>query len=300
MRLPHEQYIRFLITLNFDYEDVLDNISDLGLVSISKEYFDSQKAILHSTKIPKSIKDFWVAKTKPKLPKNFLSHMNAIGLQEAWIYNLGKPSDFKISLDVVQDSDVSIYVRSLIAAGVAPAEISALINGKFGMVFPENAVTIFQSYFFQPLIMSRKSWGLYLEKLRPEEKNLIYLGITGQQVVLRAELGLPVKISVSEHYQKLHIFAMQKFETYKKTNSPDADQNALKWAQLAMSSGDKYEKLKVGDVADFGRDIQMEFDFIDTDFPMIGEENLDEIKEYEDAGQNNNDADPIPLDLKAE
>jgi hypothetical protein len=295
MRLPHEQYVRFLITLNFDFDDTQDYLADHALLKLKKAYWEDQKAILETSKVPKYIKSFWVAEKKTKLPKDFIRYMNTVGLQDAWLYNLGKCKEFGIALDALKDIDVSICVRSLLAMSVAAEEISALVNGKFGMSFPKKSVELFRKYFFQPLIMSRASWRNYLNELIPEEKHLIYLGITGQQTVLRAELGLPVKISVADHYQKLHIFAMQKFELYKKTNSPDADQNALKWAQMAMSSGDKYEKLKIGDAADFGRDIQMEFDFIDTDFPMIGEENLDEIRQHDVDGQNNDEASPIPV-----
>lgn len=296
MRLPHEQYIRFLVTLGFDLEDAQDHLKTNNLLAVGKEYWQRQADILHKSKVPKYIKSFWAAKEKSKLPKDFFSYMNTVGLKEVWAYNCGGNKDFGVVMDAVNDPDVSICVRSLLSLSLSPEEISALINGKFGMVFPKESVELYKKYFFQTLIMSRSSWRNYLERLPEEEKHLLYLGITGQQTVLRAELGLPVRISVAEHYQKLHIFAMQKFETYKKTNSPDADQNALKWAQMAMSSGDKYEKLKIGDVADFGRDIQMEFDFIDTDFPMIGDENLDEIRKQSNAGKNNDSADPIPLE----
>ena len=299
MRLPFEQYVRFLITANLDFDGIQENLEEHCLAQVTKKYWEEQKAILEATKIPKTVKSFWVAKKREKLPKDFLKYMNAVGLKEAWLYNLGKGKDFRIAIDALTDSDVSICVRSLLALRLPLEEISALVNGKFGMAFPLAAAGIFQKYFFQTLIMSREYWRSYLGTLPAEEKHLIYLGITGQQTVLRAELSLPVKISVADHYQKLHIFAMQKFELYKKTNSPDADQNALKWAQMAMSSGDKYEKLKVGDASDFGRDIQMEFDFIDTDFPMIGDENLDEIRQHNVEGQNNDEAHPIVLQTES-
>jgi hypothetical protein len=295
MRLPHEQYVRFLITLNFDLEDIQINLNDHGLLKISESYWKDQKAILENSKIPNSIKSFWVAEKQNKLPKDFINYMNSIGLKDAWMYNLGKNKEFEIVVDALKDADVSICVRSLLASGLSSEEIAALVNGKFGMVFPKICVELFKKYFFQTLIMSRTSWKNYINQLEPEERNLIYLGITGQQTVLRAELSLPVKISVAEHYQKLHIFAMQKFELYKNNNSPDADQNALKWAQMAMSSGDKYEKLKIGDASDFGKDLQMEFDFIDTDFPLIGEENLEEIRQHIEDGQNNEETNPIPV-----
>jgi hypothetical protein len=298
MRFPHEQYIRFLITLGFSREDSAEHLEESLLLPVDSGYWKKQESLLKKSKLPPQIKKFWEQQSKSKLPKDYLSYMNVIGLKEAWEYNLGKNKEFTIAVDALKDPDISICVRSLLAIKLQSEEISALINGRFGMVFPKKSVELFQRYFFQPLIMSRESWRSYLDKIPNEEKSLIYLAIRGDQATLRAELCLPVKISVADHYQKLHIFAMQKFEFYQKTNSPDADQNALKWAQMAMSSGDKYEKLKIGDATDFGRDIQMEFDFIDTDFPMIGEDNLDEIRQQQVDGKSNDEAAPIPLPLE--
>jgi len=298
MRFPHEQYVRFLITLGFNMKEANEHLQDALLLPVDNAYWKKQTSILSRANIPPQIKKFWSQKSKKRLPKDLLPYMNTIGLKEAWEYNIGKNNEFAIAVDALKDPDVSICVRSLLATKIQSEEISALINGRFGMAFPKGCVELFQKYFFQPLIMSRESWKSYLCLIPAEEKNLIYLGITGDQVTLRAELSLPVRISVADHYQKLHIFAMQKFEFYQKTNSPDADQNALKWAQMAMSSGDKYEKLKIGDATDFGRDIQMEFDFIDTDFPMIGEENLDEIRQQNLEGQDNTEAAPIPIEEK--
>jgi hypothetical protein len=298
MRVPHEQYIRFLITTGLDAEESNEHLSELGLPPVSASYWDQQHEILHGTKLPNTVKSFWNLEEKKKFPKDFFSYMNSLGLKEAWAYNVGKDKYFMVAVDVLKDPDVSICTRALLSMKTAVEEVSALVNGKFGMAFPKESVELFQKYFFQPLIMTRESWRKYIDTIPREERSLIYQGITGDKNGLRAELSLPVKISVADHYQKLHIFAMQKFDTYRNSNDPSADQHALKWAQMAMSSGDKYEKLKIGDATDFGRDIQMEFDFIDTDFPMIGEETLEEIRDHAENGMNNDEASPIPMGEK--
>ena len=79
------------------------------------------------------------------------------------------------------------------------------------------------------------------------------------------------------------MFAMDKFNKFK-DGGEGADAKALKWAQLAMSAGDKYEKLKLSDASDFGRDLQMEFDTIESDFPMIGDDELEDIKQAKTKG----------------
>ncbi len=76
---------------------------------------------------------------------------------------------------------------------------------------------------------------------------------------------------------------MEKFNDSRRNNDPVTAEMAMKWAKLAMMAGDKYEKLKQGDVTDFTKDVQMEFETIETDFPMIGQETVSEIQQQKDA-----------------
>ena len=283
MRVPYEGYVRFLITSGLDSEETNNHLEELGLNPISSEYWDRQFEVLHELKIPKKIKKFWKDPNR-NIPKGFFE------------YNVGKNNHFRDAVEAVKDFDVSLTIRGMLSIKAPAEEISSVLNGKFAMVFRKEALSIFEKYFFNPKIMSRTSWKLYLKDLSNQEKGIIYLGITGEDLELRAELGLPSKISVSENYQKLHIFAMQKFNRYIKAGMPGADDEAMKWAKVAMSAGDKYEKLKVSDATDFVRDIQMEFDQVDTDFPLIGENDLEEIKSNKDMGQNNDAAEPIPYE----
>lgn len=285
MRLPHERYIRFLITSGLDLDDTNAHLLEKGLVPClldsdgGSEYWTRQYDLLHESKVPKAIKTFWSKDHKKTLPPEFLDYMNVVGLREAWTYNIGQNKNFAIAVDALEDEDVCLTSRVLLALRVPPPEVSALINGKFGMIFPASAVILFRDHFFDHRIMSRKSWKTYLELIPAEHKLLIYKALVGKGMEVRAELDLPNKISVSEHYQKLHIFAMEKFDTYRNSSNSEADQNAIKWAQIVMASGDKYEKLKLGDAADFSKELQMEFSYIDAEFPMIGSESLEEIRD---------------------
>lgn len=294
MRLPHERYIRFLITSGLDLEETNEHLQDKGLPPCpvddeQSEYWDQQYSILFESSVPKSIKAFWESAEKKKFPEGFFEYMNTLGLKEAWAYNVGKSRYFTIAVDALEDEDICIGIRCLLTLRAAPEEISAIINSKFGMVLPKESVTLFKEYFYDPRIMSRRSWRHYLRAVPSEHRNLLYKAISGREVELRAELDYPNKISVADHYQKLHIYAMEKFNTYRTSSGPNADQHAIKWAGIAMSAGDKYEKLKLGDTADFSKDIQMEFAFVDTDFAMIGEENLEEIQKANEMSENEND-----------
>lgn len=299
MRLPYENYIRFLITSGLDLEETNESLEELGLGKATPDYWNRQYEILHNLKIPKKIKKFWKNPTG-KVPNGFFEYMNVAGLKDAWLYNCDNSKYFSQMIDVMSDPNITLILQAMTAVKASLEEISSIVNGKFAIPFHKESIRLFQIYFFDTKIMSRTSWKIYLKDLPSEDRNVLYLGLVGEDLELRALLGLPTKISVSENYQKLHIFSMTKFMRYSKAGVNQSDSEALKWAKMAMDSGDRYEKLKVSDATDFVRDIQMEFDQIDTDFPTIGEDDLEEIKSNKDAGKNNDAADPIPLQVDDE
>ena len=291
IRLPYENYLRFLITCGLNYDETAEKIKELELSPCPSEYWDAQFEILNEVKLPNKIKKCWATKDTRK-PKNYGKYMGAIGLYEAWSED---KTSFNKVLDIVQDDDVSLTIGALLLRRTEKEEIAAVLLAKFSMNIPPPISSLYEKYFFQVSIMSRASWKVFLNTHEGFEKKIYYLALSGKDLKMRAELGLPNRISVSEHYQQLHIQAIERFKTLMDTNSPEADAMALKWASLAMSSGDKYEKLKLGDASDFGKDLQMEFEYINTDFPGIGESDLDQIQDNIDTGEAKDKHEPIPL-----
>jgi hypothetical protein len=92
---------------------------------------------------------------------------------------------------------------------------------------------------------------------------------------------------------------MQKFDAYRNSSDAKADNHAMKWASIAMTSGDKYEKLKTSDASDFGRDLQMEFEHISTEFPLISGNDLDQMQEAKKEGTKKDVAQPIPMEQQS-
>lgn len=291
IRLPYENYLRFLITSGLDFEETATHLKEIELVPCTSEYWNTQFDVLHEVKLPAKIKKCWENKNSKK-PKSFERYMGAVGLAEAWS---DSKKLFSKALDMAQDQDVSLTIGALLLRRTEKEEISAILLAKFSMNVTVEVLKLYEKYFFQVQIMSRTSWKSFLNSLEGFSKKVYYLALAGKDLKLRAELGLPNRISVSEHYQQLHIQAIERFKTLMDTNSPGADAMALKWASLAMSSGDKYEKLKLGDASDFGKDLQMEFEYVDTNFPGIGESDLDQIQENVNTGEAKTKHEPIPL-----
>ena len=291
IRLPYENYLRYLITCGLNYDETSETIKELELPPCPSEYWEAQFEILNEVQIPNKIKKCWATKGTRK-PKSYGKYMGAIGLYEAWDED---KTAFNKVLDIAQDPDVSMTIGALLLRRTEKEEIAAILLSKFSINIPPSISSLYEKYFFQVAIMSRAAWKVFLGHQEGFTKKVYYLALSGKDMKMRAELGLPNRISVSEHYQQLHIQAIERFKTLMETNSPDADAMALKWATLAMSSGDKYEKLKLGDASDFGKDLQMEFEYIDTNFPGIGESDLDQVQANIDTGEAKDHHEPIPL-----
>lgn len=304
MKLPHENYIRFLITTGLDSKGTEEHLESLGLQFKGSqdqwlEYWDSQYKLMENSPVPRAIKKFWFDSSRP-FPQGFLEYMNVLNLKEAWLYNIGKDKFFKFAIDILSDETIAIAVKSLLAIRTEHEEISALMNGKYATVLPKESVEIFQKYFFNVRSFLRTDWRNYLNTLDNEEKRILYLAISGQAIELRAELGLPNRLSVSEQYQKIHIFAMQKFDSYRRSEDPKTDAQAMRWASMAMQAGDKYEKLKTSDATDFTRDLQLEFEHIQTEFPLISGTDADQLVEAKNEGTKRDKASPIPMQTELE
>ena len=64
-----------------------------------------------------------------------------------------------------------------------------------------------------------------------------------------------------------------------KTNTPAGNKEAREWNKQVVALIDKFEKYRVSDSSDFGKELQMEFEYIDTEFPTPDEALLKEVKE---------------------
>jgi hypothetical protein len=294
LRLPYENYIRFLITQGFDYDDTISDLRELELETCSEEYWNQQFEILENSMLPNKVKRCWTDPSKKK-PGTYNKHMSAIGLGEISAHKESPTALMNMVMDMIEDPDVRLVVDSLLMRKSAYEEVIAVIQAKFGMNIRPLHVKTYENLFFSVKIMSRKSWRNYIKMLEGFRKKVLYLAFSGQDMDMRSLLKLPTKISVSEHYQQLHIQALEKFKSLMASNVPKSEAMALKWAQLAMSAGDKYEKLKLGDASDFGKDLQMEFEYVESDFPGIGEDDLEQINANIDIGEAKENHEPIPL-----
>lgn len=275
--VPYDRYVRFLITSGeSEIDQINESLSELGLFAISPLSFQAQLESI-VTSLPDYIEKQRINK---KFDYNYYRMMKPFDVQEAWSLMQPFCKDHTIIettrlmrtvKDINYDIQMRFALRALIFKGCEPKDICQDLNTKFSFGLKEQHVELYKKYFWDPSIMLRKDWKDYLKLCGNYEKALMFNVMSSDTEIVKAELGLPTKISVTDTYQKLFAQIQLKVQQYMAVNSPETNSEARKWIKILTDVGDKYKKYEKGSMDDFGKLLQLEFQYTENDFPMPDE-----------------------------
>lgn len=282
MPTPYDLYIRFLVTKGvLETDGINENLSLLGLPVIDDKVFEAQELVVSQT-LPRPIWEQVEAK-KP-LTGDFLHYMRVLEVEDLWYlerpYRDKEPtrrSVAKLSYDVHQDPALRLTINSLLMKGMPAPELAQVVNNRFASMLREEHVGVYEKYFFSPRRMTRGAWRTFLKGCDAAEAKIYFTALSEPLDVLKTELELPSKISSSETLQYLLTKSYLKARQFLNINTPEANKEARYWIDTVLSLVDKYEKYRSSDAADFGNALQMEFDFVDSEFDVPDKEVLMEI-----------------------
>jgi hypothetical protein len=276
MAVPYDLFLRFLATKNVvDLRDVNAALADLNLPEVRQAVFDVQYRQVSST-VPKGV----LAQIENQsYSVDFMKWMRVLEVDALWAYEKAfrdpvKRPVVKLTYDIHQDLQIRLVINALLIKGVPPADLLNSIRSRFASMLKEEHVALYRNFFFNPARMSRGDWKNYLAWLEPHEQHLYFLALTEGIDVVKTELELPAKVSVSDMLQHLLSKTFQKAKTYLALSTKESNEEARRFITLTVELADKYEKYRSGDSTDFGNALQMEFEFVDTDFPTPDGETL--------------------------
>lgn len=281
MPTPYDLYIRFLITKGVqETGGINEHLSELGLPPVDDVVVDAQEAVV-SQSLPAPV----VLQAETKLyGGDYLHYMRVLEVEDLWY--LEKPfrdkdpkkrSLVKLAYDIHQDPTLRLVINSLLMKGVPAAELVQIVNNRFASLLRDEHVTVYEKYFFSPRRMTRGSWRTFLKACEGAEANVYFTALSEPLEVLKTELELPSKVSSSETLQYLLTKSYLKAKQFLAVNTPEGSREARYWIDSVLQLVDKYEKYRSSDAADFGRALQMEFDFVDSEFEVPDKEVLTEI-----------------------
>lgn len=283
MRTPYDRYIRFLITRGKeDTEGINGVLKDLGLPEITEEEFAAQYDLVIDS-VPKSI-----AKQieTQKYEGDFLKYMSVLDVKELWLHE-NKDEAFrfmKLVYDIHYDPRLKIAINSLLIKGMKVEDICQTLNLKFSSMLRSEHVQNYEKFFWSVNRMTRQDWKRYLKRCKEYEQSILFICFSDDIEAVKAQLELPAKTSVPDMLQYLLSQSFQKAKHYLRFSSKDQNLEARAWIDQTMKLSDRYEKHRTGSMDDFGKALQMEFDYVDADFMTPDDQMIADIARKEQVG----------------
>ena len=302
MPQPYELYIRFLVTTGIDDITFINNALDnLNLPGTTQPVFDAQYNLV-SCSVPGPVLEQIESK---KYCGDFLQWMKVLEVDDLWYFEkpfrdkkdddtLRRRSAAKLVYDINQDPMLRLAINALLIKAVPIKDLVQSVNVRFASLLKEEHAEIYEKFFFNPRRMTRSAWTTFLSKCDDKEKSIYFIALTEPLDVLRTELELPAKVSSSSELQYLLTKSYMRAKQYINIGTPEAGREAREWIDATIKLIDKYEKYRSGDMEDFSKNLQMAFDYVDTDttFPVPDPDVLKEIsaklkkeKEDKDSGE---------------
>ena len=268
MSKPYDLYIRYLFTTGIESTTQANRrLEELSLPYISlDEYTKAGAHVLEA--VPRGIaKQIELKRYGP----DFASWMELLEVAELWYE---KEKDLKVIYDIHADKHYRLSLNALLTKQIPIGDIQQMLNIKFSAAFSVKHLEIYRKFFFNPNRMMRSDWLSFIDSCGPHEKHIYFTTLTKNTEAVKAELDLNSTIPVSEELSKLLRKALNKANQYIKVSSKEGNFEARSWIDTVIKLTDKYEKYRATDSTDFSKSLQMEFEYIDNEFPLPDEETL--------------------------
>lgn len=280
MTKPYEFFIRFLITKGIEgFREANEKLKDLDLGEIDAEYFDKIYSFVHES-VPTPVSNQIL---NQQFEGDFLRWMKVLGVYDLWQfepkYRTPDSTWIRLVYDIRTDPHVCQTVNAMILTQEAHEDICQSVNNKYSCMLKKEHLVLYQTYFWNPEIMTRKDWKHYIQRAENYEKSLLFICMTEGREQIRTFLDIPTKADVSGALQAIFTNSVQKAKHYLRLSTKEANTEARAWIKTALEVGEKYKKYETGDVVDFGKTLQLEFEYVDTSFPTPDQEILKELDE---------------------
>lgn len=279
MALPYDLYIRFLVTKGYqEPEEISEVLAKHNLPNkLDRQDFDRSYRYVEES-LPNSIMRQIATK---KYGDSFIQWMDKLKVGELWkaeerFYH-PKYKIVKLVYDIHQDINLRTALNSLLIKGIPHTDLAQLMNAQYSSMLSDAHIRLYSDFFWNVTRMTREDWKTHLGALTARLRGILFTSLTESVEVVKSELGLPSKVNISDSLQYLFAKSYQKARHYLRYNSPENNKEARAWIGQVVVLADKYEKHRVGDVADFSKTLQMEFDYVENHFDSPDEATQKEV-----------------------
>jgi len=279
--VPYDLYLRFLYTRGLlEFSAIKNEISKLGLEGVSFETYEAQGIYVNKTISPIAVRQI----EKKKYDYDFLKWMEALDVKDMWygvepFLDDNNERDVRLMMDIHNDPIFRLTLNALLIKGVGLGDLSPMLNIKFSTGYKPQHLALYRKFFFDPRRMKRSDWRAFLQRCSNNAKSIYFCALSEPLESLKSRLGLPSSVSVSDELAKLLRQAIDKANQYLSLGSKETNHEARAWISTALSLTEKYEKYRTADSSDFGKALQMEFEYVETNFETPDSETLRKLSE---------------------
>jgi len=280
--------VKFLVTKgHHSLQDINDELSKVHLAPIGNSVFERHIRATKS-KLPAPI---WEQIAKQKIyGQAFFRWMGALDLDEIWAAEKAYRSEetakqWSLIYDIMEDPQVRTAVKSMVMKKIELEELAVTLNAKFSTFLNKRHLELFRKYMWNPSLMKRGDWRKYLQSnhVSNAEKDILFSCLTETEDVIRTKLGLPANLVTSDVLQMMATEAVLKVKHFLRIQDQNGNKEARYWMDKTQSLLALREKYKAADLRDFSKELQMQFEYIDTDFESPDEATLKEVLEKDPA-----------------
>lgn len=267
MKLPYNKYLQWLIITGKQDQDVVDELDNLGIVVPSNAVLAAYREKVASLPIPNAC----FKRLQKKVVTDYDSVIfDKLGFKDLYSRKMGvgvtafDQSPWTVVTNILSDPSLRIAVECATIAGISTSDLVGMVQAGYKTVLTEEGITLFLDLYFDTTGLGKKEWRDFLS-LAAAYNSLVYdkyfaaLTKTKDQVMFL--IGLPTKAAYADFLKNVLATASFKFKEYADTNTPDHDEYARKWAKIGFDAGARFDKYSSGDITDFARSIQTEFEY---------------------------------------
>jgi len=271
MASPYDLFCRYLLTQGADDLNALNEaLAEHRCLPVSQESFDAQ--FEYVSRLPESVRE---QIRTGKHEGSFPAWMKTIGLDE--VYATTKTPTWGKILTILQDPQAKNALNALLTKRAKPDQTAQIINQKYSLGISGPETALYGKIFWDPSRMPREAWRAYLRGAAEAERAILMVALSEPLEFLKSYLELPAKTSTSEMLQHLMAMSYLKAKQYLRQSGPTTNAEARAWIATTEHLATKYEKFKSGDVQDFAKELEMTFDYVETNFDTPDEEILKEV-----------------------
>ena len=269
MALPFAKHLEWLCFEGMDPKNIRKFYENVQLPLPTDKDINEATARISTMAVPNSVKKA-VSRGIFKFEDN--SYWEKLGYGELHAWRCDRPTKYWPAVGrIINHPLMRVALDVCIITGMDYDKISILLPQTYRVEFQEPAIDLYKKFFGNFETFQKDDWGDYLERLRDDQ--YVYIRIFSALTKPRDEAlilcGLPAEKAFSDFLRNVLASASYKYNYYVRQNTLAGDAEARKWAKVGFEAGEKFEKYGAGDVSDFAKLVQTEFEYVTPEIPTI-------------------------------